>query len=93
MGGPQSRSGRRGEEKIFEPTGTRTPTSRSSSAYSVVIPTALSRVLWTGLYIVLYCLPFTRGEGEKEEVGVAVMLSVRAREITKFESRLEDWLS
>jgi hypothetical protein len=29
--GPQSRSGRRGEEKILDPTGTRTPTPRSSS--------------------------------------------------------------
>jgi hypothetical protein len=27
FGGPQSRSGRREEEKIFEPTGTGTPTS------------------------------------------------------------------
>jgi hypothetical protein len=26
LGGPQSRSGRRGEEKILDPTGTRTPT-------------------------------------------------------------------
>jgi hypothetical protein len=31
MGGPQNRSGRRGEEKILDPTGTRTSTSRSSS--------------------------------------------------------------
>jgi hypothetical protein len=31
LGGPQSRSGRRGEEKILDPTGTRTPTSWSSS--------------------------------------------------------------
>jgi hypothetical protein len=29
MGGPQSRSGRRGEEKILDPTGTRTPTPQS----------------------------------------------------------------
>jgi hypothetical protein len=29
--GPQSRSGRRGEEEILDPTGTRTPTPRSSS--------------------------------------------------------------
>jgi hypothetical protein len=29
LGGPQSRSGRRGEEIILDPTGTRTPTSRS----------------------------------------------------------------
>jgi hypothetical protein len=26
LGGPQSRSGRRGEKKILDPTGTRTPT-------------------------------------------------------------------
>jgi hypothetical protein len=31
LGEPQSRSGRRGEEKILDPTGTRTPTPRSSS--------------------------------------------------------------
>jgi hypothetical protein len=39
MGGPQSRSGRRGEEKILDPTGTGTPTSRPSSPYAVAIPT------------------------------------------------------
>jgi hypothetical protein len=31
LDGPQSRSGRRGEEKILDPTATRTPTPRSSS--------------------------------------------------------------
>jgi hypothetical protein len=31
LGGPQSRSARRGEEKILDPTGTRTVTPRSSS--------------------------------------------------------------
>jgi hypothetical protein len=31
LGKPHSRSGRRGEEKILEPNGTRTPKSRSSS--------------------------------------------------------------
>jgi hypothetical protein len=31
FGGPQSRFGRHGEEKILDPTGTRTPTPRSSS--------------------------------------------------------------
>jgi hypothetical protein len=31
LGGPQSQSGRRGEEGILDPTGTRTPTSQSSS--------------------------------------------------------------
>jgi hypothetical protein len=33
-----------GEEKILDPTGTRTPTRRSSSLYPVAIPTALSRL-------------------------------------------------
>jgi hypothetical protein len=42
--GPQSWSGRRGEQKILEPTGTRTPTPRSSSPWPVAIPTALSRL-------------------------------------------------
>jgi hypothetical protein len=31
LGGPQSRSGRLGEQKTLDPTGTRTPTPRSSS--------------------------------------------------------------
>jgi hypothetical protein len=31
LDGPKIRSGRRGEEKIFYPTGTRTPTSRFSN--------------------------------------------------------------
>jgi hypothetical protein len=31
VGGPQSRSGRHGEDKILGRTGTRTPTTRSSS--------------------------------------------------------------
>jgi hypothetical protein len=30
LGGPQNRSGRRGEEKIHDPMRTRTPTPRSS---------------------------------------------------------------
>jgi hypothetical protein len=43
--GPQSQSGRRGEEKILDPSGTATPTPRSSSPQPVAIPTALSRLL------------------------------------------------
>jgi hypothetical protein len=43
LGGPQSRSGRFGEEKILDPTGTRTPTPQSSSPYLVAIPITLSR--------------------------------------------------
>lgn len=43
--GPQSQSGVHGEVKILYPTGTRTPTSRSSSSYSVAIPAALFRLL------------------------------------------------
>jgi hypothetical protein len=43
LGGPQSRSGRCGEEKILDPTGTRTPTPRSFSRYPVAILTTLSR--------------------------------------------------
>jgi hypothetical protein len=43
LGGPQSRSGRRGEEKILDPTGTRNfdPTV----VQAVAIPTELSRLL------------------------------------------------
>jgi hypothetical protein len=40
LGGPQSRSGRRGEEKILDPTGTRT-----STPWPVAIPATLSRFL------------------------------------------------
>jgi hypothetical protein len=41
LGGPQSRSGRYGEVKILDPTGTRTPTcrpARSQSLYRVSYP-------------------------------------------------------
>jgi hypothetical protein len=52
LGGPQSRSGRRGEEKILVPTSTRTPTSLV--VQPVAIPTTLSRLLvlylWTTDY-------------------------------------------
>jgi hypothetical protein len=41
LGGPQSRSGGHGEEKILDPTETRTPTPRSSSPYPVTIPTTV----------------------------------------------------
>jgi hypothetical protein len=44
LGGPQSRSGQHGEEKILAPTGTRTPTPRLFSRYPVDILTALSRL-------------------------------------------------
>jgi hypothetical protein len=44
LGGPQRRSGRRGEEKILDPTGNRTPTPRSSSLYPVAIPTILAPI-------------------------------------------------
>jgi hypothetical protein len=35
LGGPQSRYGRRGGEKILDPTGIRTPTHRSSILYAI----------------------------------------------------------
>jgi hypothetical protein len=44
LGGPQSRSGRHGEVKILESTGTRTSTPRSSCPSPVTIPTTLSRL-------------------------------------------------
>jgi hypothetical protein len=39
---PQSRSGRRGEEKILDPTGNRTPTPGFSSSLPIATPTELS---------------------------------------------------
>jgi hypothetical protein len=44
LGGPQSRSGRRGEEKILDPTRNQTQTPLSSSLKPVAIPTTLSRL-------------------------------------------------
>jgi hypothetical protein len=44
LGGPQNRSGRLGEEKILDPTGTLTPIPQSSNPEPVAIPTALSRL-------------------------------------------------
>jgi hypothetical protein len=57
LGWPQSRSGRRGAEKIRDPTGTRTPTPRSSSPYPVAIATALSTVLH--IFLLLPCVLHT----------------------------------
>jgi hypothetical protein len=45
LGGPQSRSGQHGEEKILDPTGAQTSTPRSSSPQPVAISTSLSRLL------------------------------------------------
>jgi hypothetical protein len=46
LGGPQSRSGQRGEEKILDPTGTLTPTprhaARSQSLYRLRYPGSLT---------------------------------------------------
>jgi hypothetical protein len=46
LGEPQSRPGRRGEEKILDPVETRTPTPWSASPLPVAIPTTLSRLLY-----------------------------------------------
>jgi hypothetical protein len=54
LGEPQSPSGRHGEEKILDATGTRTPTPRSSSPYAVAIPTALPRLTVTGIVLPFY---------------------------------------
>jgi hypothetical protein len=54
LGGPQSRSERFGEEKILDPTGTRTPTPRSSKP--VAMPTTLSRLLVGGCTILKWIL-------------------------------------
>jgi hypothetical protein len=50
LGGPQSRSGQHEEEKILDPTGTRTSTSQSSSPQPVAIPIALSRLMKRSMY-------------------------------------------
>jgi hypothetical protein len=60
--GPQSRSGRYGEVKIFYPTGTRTPAlpgrpARSQSLYllsypgSLVVYTGISKIMCHGTYL------------------------------------------
>jgi hypothetical protein len=48
LGGPHSRSGRYGEVTILYPTGTRSPTPRSSMPLPVAIPTELPRLLFLG---------------------------------------------
>jgi hypothetical protein len=58
LSGPQSRSGQYGEVKILAPTGTRTPTHRSSSQYPVTIPTVLSWLLYWMPYIVTFISVF-----------------------------------
>jgi hypothetical protein len=52
-GGPQSRSGWSGDEKIFAPTGTRTPTPRPSSLQPGTISTAPSRLRCTFIAFVI----------------------------------------
>jgi hypothetical protein len=58
LDGPQSRSGRYGEVKIFYPTGTRTPTP------SIVQPVASRYTDWA--------IPAPRGKQENEENGVVL---------------------
>jgi hypothetical protein len=53
LGWPQSQSGRRGEEKILGPSGTRTPTPRSSSRS--LRNDIQDMLLATGLNKILYC--------------------------------------
>jgi hypothetical protein len=58
LGGPQSRSGRFGEQKIIDPTGTRTPTPRSSSPYIVAIITIIFIIIIIVVVIVVALQPF-----------------------------------
>jgi hypothetical protein len=46
LAGPQSRSGRHGEEKILDPTETQTPTPQSSSLQPVAIMSAQPSLSW-----------------------------------------------
>jgi hypothetical protein len=61
VGGPQSRSGRRGEKKILDPIGTRTPIPRSFSPQPVATLTTLSHRLCVPLILLCdgYRGPFT----------------------------------
>jgi hypothetical protein len=45
LNGPQCRSGRRGQEKIIDPTGTRNSIPWTSSPYPLDIPTTLCKLL------------------------------------------------
>jgi hypothetical protein len=51
LGGPQNRSGRRGEEKILDPTGT-----RASTPPPVAIPTALFRLNSCYYYLISFLI-------------------------------------
>jgi hypothetical protein len=59
LGGPQSRSGQHGEKKIFDPTGTQTPTPQSSSPEPVKSKSKHSVLLthssWRELYTI-FCI-------------------------------------
>jgi hypothetical protein len=59
LGGPRNQSGRHGEENNLAPTGTRTPTPRSSSPKPVAIPTKLSRL---PLFIYLFVFKVQRND-------------------------------
>jgi hypothetical protein len=55
LGGPHSRSGRCEEEKLLDPTGTRTPTPRSSPLNVFIIKLLISCLYWL-IYLFLHQL-------------------------------------
>jgi hypothetical protein len=50
LSGPQSRSGRRGEEKNVAPTGTRTPTPRPVAILALILLSCLIMLVRTELF-------------------------------------------
>jgi hypothetical protein len=80
LGGPKIRSGRRGEEKILDPIGTRTPTPRSSSPLNTMYNNImLACTVSRHLYIVLD-LNWGAGTGDwLEDRGVRVRVPVGSR--------------
>jgi hypothetical protein len=66
LGRPQNQSERHGEEKILAPTGTQSPTPRSSTLQPAAIPTVLSQCIYCSSTHIKWIL---RQKQEKVKVG------------------------
>jgi hypothetical protein len=84
LGGPQSRSGRRGEERILDPTGTRISNPRSFSPWPVVIPTTLSRLLFILIIIIIIIMTPT----EETTIKTTILLILQTNQSMNSRLRL-----
>jgi hypothetical protein len=89
LGGPQSRSGRRGGENILDPTGTRTLTPQSTGTQQPCRNNTSSRACQG------YCVRTQRGQGQcsccrRLEISI-ILLIADVTEITVVEAVDETW--